>query len=149
MELTGNRDIAASRRQVIGALRDPAMIRAILPEIVTFTPTGPESFDLALRVKAGPVPIPLSGSYRLTGPAEEGAPLHLALELNGPLGASVTIALTLDITQQSPKLSRFTHGGELVAGGILRKFAEEQKARVEAALNRRLDAFARQVGKAA
>jgi len=149
MELRGNRDIAASRGQVIRALRDPEMIRAILPEIVAFTPTGPESYDLALQVKAGPVPIRLSGNYRLTGPAEKGAPLHLALELNGPLGASVAITLTLGIKQQSPYLTHFVHRGALVAGGILGKFAEEQKARVEAALNRRLDDFARQVEQAA
>ena len=84
MDMTGERQLPATREQVWRALNDPETLRACIPGCRTLEPVGPDSYRAVAAVKLGPVAANFTGtvalldivapeSYRIEGSAQGGA----------------------------------------------------------------------------
>lgn len=84
MELSGSREISATREQVWAALNDPEVLRACIPGCQEMTGSPEEGFAATVTQKVGPVKATFKGavtledvvpgeSYRIVGEGKGGA----------------------------------------------------------------------------
>lgn len=87
MEMTGSRQIAASREVVWAALNDPEVLRLAIPGCQTLTGSAEEGFEATVKQKVGPVSATFAGrvtladivpleSYTISGEGKGGAAGH-------------------------------------------------------------------------
>ncbi len=135
MDLSGSRNIAASRRVVWKALNDPDILRASIPGCSELTGNSESGFDAVVTQKIGPVKATFKGqvelsdivakeSYKISGQGK-GGPAGYAKG-----GATVTLSDTQGGTQIAYVVSAQVGGkiaslGARLIDGVAKKNADQ------------------------
>jgi carbon monoxide dehydrogenase subunit G len=92
MHLEGNYTFAAPPEQIWSMLHDTAVLAAIIPGCEKITQTAENSFQLDLRMKAGPVEGPLQATITLSKLFELRKVTKFVLMLRGSRDLSTAVA---------------------------------------------------------
>lgn len=137
MRITGERRVAAERREVFEALRDHGVIARCLPAAVRYEPEGGEAARLALAPRIGPVKAEIAGRV-VAGLAH--APDRFRLEGESVQGPAGIARGTADVRlEEEGRETVVRYAIDAQVGG---KLAQLGPAAVESAARRLVDEFA-------
>lgn len=119
MELQGEHRFAMAREAVWEALMDPDALRVAIPGCESLTETGPDAYDLTVKVGLGGVHLTLAGSVAMT----EAEPSdHYTLSGAGTArGGGVKGGARIELTQHGDG-TLLTYAGEVHARGAIARF---------------------------
>lgn len=100
MEISGEHRFQAPRSAVWGALLDPQALQASMPGCERFEPTGPETYDITIKVGIAAIKGTYSGTVKVTDRNPQDS-YRLAVTGSGKPG-SVQGDATMTLTDDGP-----------------------------------------------
>lgn len=115
MELNGSTDFPLPPEQLAQALRDPEMLRQMIPGCVAVTRTSDTAYHARIEKAAGPVTFRMTADLDIEPLAEHR--FQLRAKGRNALAGTVAAVLVLDLAPIATG-TRLTHGGHLTATGL-------------------------------
>lgn len=128
--LSGQVAIAAAPAAVAAALRDPAVLRRMIPGCTDVMPIGPDTWSARIEKAAGPVTLRLVAQLALET-LPDGAGYVLTARGKSLIAGSVSLRLALALTG-APGATLLQHEGVLQAEGLAGRLLQGNEAQVAA-----------------
>jgi carbon monoxide dehydrogenase subunit G len=118
MELAGQTDFRVPRDRVAQALRDPDMLRRMIPACTGVTRLSPDTYEARIEKAAGPVTLRMTAQVSVEDLGQD----RYILRAKGrsTLAGSVVAVLTLALLP-APGGTSLSHSGYLTATGLAGK----------------------------
>lgn len=129
MDLAGTILIERPPHEVLAALRDPAMLSALLPQGTELHSSAQGQFDFTFTRKVGPISLAMPVSLTLS---PRGAGFGQTLRANAAhlLAGRVALDMALDLMPQL-LATRLDWSGKLTGAGMVGRMIEENAERIE------------------
>jgi 2-furoyl-CoA dehydrogenase large subunit len=120
METSGSIEIAARPRRIAAALRDPAVLAAVLPSCRSVVPSGPDRFEATFARTVGPTSLAMTAS--ITVLQDEAGREVLTIEGRSLMAGTVRAVCVMEVTPQGAA-STLAYRLTLELGGMIRRLA--------------------------
>jgi carbon monoxide dehydrogenase subunit G len=115
MRLEGERDLSASAEEVRRGLRDPDVLRHVLPRCRDLAPVGPDHVVVAFAVQAGPLSDTFRGMVTILETTDG---LQADLDAHGRTGR-MTSSVRIRLEESLPALTRLRYVADVAVSGLM------------------------------
>jgi carbon monoxide dehydrogenase subunit G len=128
--LSGRVAIAAAPAVVTAALRDPALLRRMIPGCTEIVATGPDAWSARIEKAGGPVTLRFVAHLALET-LRDGADYVLTARGKTLIAGSISLRLALALTGQAG-FTVLSHDGVLLAEGLAGRLLQGKEAQITA-----------------